>query len=268
LEIADHLVDTSVALIESIWKSANSSRSVPALKIFVQEFLRRSHCSFANLQLALLYIVRLKNRMEEQGIHLNIKSPYADFDHHHSQCPRPSQSEIMHFADIYDSQYNETLESLDFIHPALRCGRRMFLSALIVACKFLSDKPPSNQAWSTLAGLSIDEINSNERVFLAALSFDLNVAHDVYRKWTRVLLPISEPTSSVSLPAANVDAKSETSATSSPTFYSDASSSRTVSPAKVKTVTFNLPSDHEDSEFDSSDCETDYEDYDSTYILI
>ncbi|KAJ1550016.1 hypothetical protein HK096_009203 [Nowakowskiella sp. JEL0078] len=246
------LIDLSAALIESIWPPTKtaSSYGIPPLRTFVQEFLRRSHSSFSNLQLALFYLVRLNNRLQKKGIVLNPKAKNTMND--------PFETEDF-------CRQHECIE-MDFgsqqkYPPALRCGRRMFLAALILSCKYLSDKPPSNQAWAQLSGLSLSEINDNERAFLGSISFDSHVVYNVYVKWTQLLLRFIE-TSSVftqkkltEIDATNHSNKHEnvSSAASSPTtLYLESTSSRGSSPSFIESRSKNVFSD-EETDYDSED---------------
>lgn len=67
-------------------------------------------------------------------------------------------------------------------HPSL-CSRRMFLSALIIAWKFLSDRTYTNSAWSKISGLRVEEINANERCLLGMLGWTLDVKPTEWAQW-------------------------------------------------------------------------------------
>ncbi|KAI9219989.1 hypothetical protein BC828DRAFT_333530, partial [Blastocladiella britannica] len=51
------------------------------------------------------------------------------------------------------------------------CGRRLFLTSLILASKYLQDKNYSSRAWARISGLSALEINRNERAFARMLDY-------------------------------------------------------------------------------------------------
>lgn len=55
----------------------------------------------------------------------------------------------------------------------LHCFRRLWLSSLILASKFLEDQNYTLRAWCHLSGLSMKELKSNEMAVLDALNFDL-----------------------------------------------------------------------------------------------
>ncbi|KAK3673120.1 TAT-binding protein-like protein 7, AAA ATPase [Recurvomyces mirabilis] len=74
---------------------------------------------------------------------------------------------------------------------ALMCGRRMFLSALILASKYLQDRNYSAKAWSKMSGLPVKEINTNERTFLGKICWKLHIAEAVFKRWTDVVLKYS-----------------------------------------------------------------------------
>ncbi|KAK9241407.1 hypothetical protein V1525DRAFT_415990 [Lipomyces kononenkoae] len=71
---------------------------------------------------------------------------------------------------------------------ALHCGRRAFLTSLILASKYLQDKNYSARAWSKISGLSTTEINANEMSFLIAVDWKIHVPEETYERWSSVLL--------------------------------------------------------------------------------
>ncbi|KAK9245510.1 hypothetical protein V1506DRAFT_439782, partial [Lipomyces tetrasporus] len=70
---------------------------------------------------------------------------------------------------------------------ALHCGRRAFLTSLILASKYLQDKNYSARAWGKISGLPTTEINANEISFLKAVDWKIHVPEDVYERWSSVL---------------------------------------------------------------------------------
>ncbi|KAG6367292.1 hypothetical protein INS49_001479 [Diaporthe citri] len=150
----DNLVDSSTQIVEAIWPTSSvvcreeaSNSSVLPLRTFIQETLRRSRTSYSTLQVALYYLVLIKDHL-----------PDRDF----------------------------TMEQTDDCHAsrALQCGRRMFLAALILASKYLQDRNYSARAWSKISGLATHEINQNEMAFLLAVNWNLHVTEEVYNRWT------------------------------------------------------------------------------------
>lgn len=138
--------------------------SVLPLRTFIQETLRRSRTSYSTLQVALYYLVLIKDKL-----------PASDF----------------------------TMEQTDDCHSsrALQCGRRMFLAALILASKYLQDRNYSARAWSKISGLNTNEINQNEMAFVIAVNWKLHITEEVYHRWTDCVMkhspsqPPSPPTS-------------------------------------------------------------------------
>jgi hypothetical protein len=127
------------------------AKGVLPLRTFIQETLRRSQTSYSTLQVALYYLILIKPHV-----------PTFDF----------------------------TMEQPDDGHAtrALQCGRRMFLSALILASKYLQDRNYSARAWSKICGLSTHEINQNEMTFLVAVNWRLHITDAVFQRWTDVVL--------------------------------------------------------------------------------
>lgn len=147
-------LDSSTQIVEAIWPTSSvacreetNSSSVLPLRTFIQETLRRSRTSYSTLQVALYYLVLIKDQL-----------PAHDF----------------------------TMEQSDDCHAsrALQCGRRMFLAALILASKYLQDRNYSARAWSKISGLNTQEINQNEVAFLLAVNWNLHITEYVYNRWT------------------------------------------------------------------------------------
>lgn len=160
-------------MIETIWPlsvlscTLNSSLDSPdqaliGLRTFVQEVLRRSKTSYSTLQVALYYLVLIKSLV-----------PTRDFT----------------MEQLIDSPSNR----------AMQCGRRMFLTALILASKYLQDRNYSARAWSKISGLRTCEINANEMTFLAAIKWKLHVPEPLFNRWTDIVLKFLPSSSSPSV---------------------------------------------------------------------
>lgn len=160
--------DTSAQIVEAIWplssvacRSDIGNKGVLPLRTFIQETLRRSRTSYSTLQVALYYLILIKPHV-----------PKHDF----------------------------TMEQPDDVHSirALQCGRRMFLSALILASKYLQDRNYSARAWSKISGLNTLEINQNEMAFLLAVNWRIHITDAVFQRWTDIVLkytPTQPPSS-------------------------------------------------------------------------
>jgi hypothetical protein len=179
----DSLVDSSTQIVEAIWPLSSVScpnemgvKGVLPLRTFIQETLRRSRTSYSTLQVALYYLILIKPHV-----------PKHDF----------------------------TMEQPDDAHSnrALQCGRRMFLSALILASKYLQDRNYSARAWSKISGLNTLEINQNEMAFLLAVKWQLHITDAVFQRWTDIVLkytptlPPSPGSTSLSLEEQSVEWK-------------------------------------------------------------
>lgn len=159
--------------MEAIWplssvvcRSDIGNKGVLPLRTFIQETLRRSRTSYSTLQVALYYLILIKPHV-----------PKHDF----------------------------TMEQPDDAHSirALQCGRRMFLSALILASKYLQDRNYSARAWSKISGLNTLEINQNELAFLLAVDWELHITDAVFQRWTDIVLkytPTQPPSPGSSCP--------------------------------------------------------------------
>lgn len=148
-------------LINSIWCTSavngvetttnQSGSNVLPLQIFITETLRRSKTSYSTLQIALYYLILLK------------------------QC-------LPSFASAGQSGQANC--------RAMQCGRRMFLTSLILASKYLQDRNYSARAWSKISGLPLKEINDNERRFLSIVCWDLHVPKATFENWSKIVLNV------------------------------------------------------------------------------
>ncbi|KAG5974352.1 hypothetical protein E4U55_008223 [Claviceps digitariae] len=158
LNFVDALVDTSTHLVMAFWPLSSAvcgtelgDKAVLPLRTFIKETLRRSRTSYSTLQVALYYLVLIKPHVPKQNSTTELQ---ADDRH----------------AD-----------------RALQCGRRMFLAALILACKYLQDRNYSARAWSKISGLNTQEINQNEIAFLFAVKWQLHITEDAFQQFTRLI---------------------------------------------------------------------------------
>ena len=168
LILPDSPTDSAAQIVEVIWPLSSStcrssaalgSNDVLTLRGFIQDTLKRSRTSYSTLQVALYYLIVIKPHI-----------PDRDF----------------------------TQEQLHDDGPfalSLQCGRRMFLTALILASKYLQDRNYSNQAWSRLSGLSVQDINTNEMAFLSAVDWRLHISETIFQRWADIVLQYTTITS-------------------------------------------------------------------------
>ncbi|KIW97032.1 uncharacterized protein Z519_02424 [Cladophialophora bantiana CBS 173.52] len=154
-------------LITAIWPLSDrppmmsdcfNGAGVLRLDTFIKETLRRSKTSYSTLQVALYYLILLKSRM----------------------CQGPSKTG-------WRGESSERSQC-----RAMQCGRRMFLSALMLASKYLQDRNYSARAWSKISGLRSNEINENEREYLAQINYDLHVPKEAFDNWSKIVLILSK----------------------------------------------------------------------------
>ncbi|KAK9700669.1 hypothetical protein K7432_012083 [Basidiobolus ranarum] len=60
---------------------------------------------------------------------------------------------------------------------------RLFVISLILAHKLLEDYTYTNQTWSQIARIPLEEINHMEREFLISIQFNLHVSEEEYAQW-------------------------------------------------------------------------------------
>ncbi|KAK8212869.1 PHO85 cyclin-5 [Zalaria obscura] len=159
LNFVDNLVDSATQMVEVIWPlsvvphkgESGNCKGVLPLRTYIEETLRRSRTSYSTLQVALYYLILIKDHV-----------PKCDFTME-QQVDSPSAR-------------------------AMQCGRRMFLAALILASKYLQDRNYSAKAWSKMSGLKVSEINMNERAFLLAVNWKLHIPDCLFKRWTDIVL--------------------------------------------------------------------------------
>jgi hypothetical protein len=169
-DVTEHFVAMLIVfakrLITSIWPSSDCppmstecfGAGVLPLETFIRETLRRSKTSFSTLQVALYYLILLKSRMPQAQPAARCKTETSD----RAQC------------------------------RAMQCGRRMFLSALMLASKYLQDRNYSARAWSKISGLRSNEINENEREYLAKINYDLHLSKETFENWSKIVMILSK----------------------------------------------------------------------------
>ncbi|KAI8985287.1 hypothetical protein BDB01DRAFT_789583 [Pilobolus umbonatus] len=67
--------------------------------------------------------------------------------------------------------------------PIVKCGRRMFLAALICSHKYLYDNTFTNASWASISRLPVKEINQAEMALLEMLDYRLYVATELYHQF-------------------------------------------------------------------------------------
>ncbi|KAK9763767.1 hypothetical protein K7432_009276 [Basidiobolus ranarum] len=60
---------------------------------------------------------------------------------------------------------------------------RIFSIALLLASKYLEDRPFNNRTWSVITGLNSYETGVMEREFLACIHYQLHVCEEEFRNW-------------------------------------------------------------------------------------
>lgn len=139
------LVESSIIIISTIWPEANNTAERIPLKNFIKESLRRSRTCYSTFQVALYYLILLKESKTSSSV----------------------------------SNENNKIIS---------CGRRAFLTSLIIASKYLQDRNYTIKAWSAITGLSTTEIRNHELEFLKLVDWKVHVQPSVYNRWSSILL--------------------------------------------------------------------------------
>ena len=160
-------LDSATQLVGLMWPSSRGCNTnhnkLPSLSLFIRETLRRSRTSYSTLQVTLWYLVHLKvcvlrkRKAMGESITAGPEGEFQDGNNRPSSLP-------------------------------LGCGRRMFLSALILASKYLQDRNFTARAWSKITGLAATEIVVNETTFLSEIRWNLHLRHQDYLPWNYIIL--------------------------------------------------------------------------------
>ena len=147
--------------MENIWPLSAAAFHIDAasspiwalpLRTFIQEILRRGRTSYSTLHVTLYYMIRFYVLSHK----LTKK-----------QTRSPSRMRAMH------------------------CGRRMFLTALILASKYLQDYSYSARIWSKILGFNTSEINHHKLMFLEVVGWRLYISEASFRRWTNLILKLT-----------------------------------------------------------------------------
>ena len=180
------LLTVTTSFVETIWPlSRETPRSstdfngagVLPLRTFIQETCRRSKTSYSTLQIALYYLVLLKGVL-----------PDLDFTRE-----QPKESELADRASR-DPQILLGQPHGPSGSRVMQCGRRMFMSALMLAAKYLQDRNFSVKAWAKISGLSCTEINKNEKAYLQSIEYRLHLKKEHFDNWSQIVVELCQST--------------------------------------------------------------------------
>ncbi|SCU84804.1 LAMI_0C08944g1_1 [Lachancea mirantina] len=99
-----------------------------------------------------------------------------------------------YFHKLYSSKLHSVVDLPEFS----RCSRRIFLSCLILAHKYLNDRSFSMETWHCVSGLPSRDISSMERWCLNKLEYELFVTGEALLEWQNTVLHFGKVT-----PASN-----------------------------------------------------------------
>ncbi|ORX77708.1 hypothetical protein K493DRAFT_204889 [Basidiobolus meristosporus CBS 931.73] len=71
--------------------------------------------------------------------------------------------------------------------PSQGSEYQVFITSLILAHKFLEDDTYTNQSWSDISKIPVEQINKMERHFLKGIGYNLNVSQEEFIQWVEYL---------------------------------------------------------------------------------
>lgn len=101
--------------------------------------------------------------------------------------------------------------------PIVKCGRRMFLAALICAHKYLYDNTFTNTSWARISKLPVKEVNAAEKSLLDILDYRLYVPTEIYEKFESQLKEAMPQEPALPSPVINSNKRSLSSITTTNT---------------------------------------------------
>ncbi|KAJ1540519.1 hypothetical protein HK096_010848, partial [Nowakowskiella sp. JEL0078] len=76
---------------------------------------------------------------------------------------------------------------------SFKISPRVFITTtIILSQKFVDDRKHSKASWAKISGASVDALNSAEKICLAALEYQLNVAYETYTKWSEKISSLND----------------------------------------------------------------------------
>ena len=63
----------------------------------------------------------------------------------------------------------------------------IFVTALMLASKYLNDRNASNSAWSRISGIPLETLNKMEMKLLSFIEYKLHVEVDLFDRWIKFL---------------------------------------------------------------------------------
>ena len=58
---------------------------------------------------------------------------------------------------------------------------------MLCACKFMEDDIFTNTYYAKIIGITLDEINKLEEIFLSYIKYELYIRYDIYKKYEDLL---------------------------------------------------------------------------------
>jgi hypothetical protein len=177
-----------------------TSSDVPMLE-FIKEFLRRTKISYSVLMAALIYLLKFRQNLlkatitekineEVNGLksksrtrNRNIKD-LATFTQAQSFPITPPASPMLQntIPILYKLSERCTIQL-----NSLQTCKRIFMIAVMTASKVIYDQHSSNLAWAKFSGLSNNEINDYELLFLQILDYKLFIPVNTFQYWSCLL---------------------------------------------------------------------------------
>lgn len=121
----------------------------------IMNIFNQSRCSYANLLVALLYLVRYGQQgamRRRQGLMAN---------------------------SLYHGSGNNFL--------IIESGRQLLVTALMLASKYLHDRTASNKAWATMIDTPVRQLNLTEITFLTTIDHRLAVQGPLFVRWLKYI---------------------------------------------------------------------------------
>ncbi|KAG7698218.1 hypothetical protein KL930_001879 [Ogataea haglerorum] len=96
-----------------------------------------------------------------------------------------SSNPVLHVTMYYLLEVYAQRQQQLYLYPGLSsvtCPKRCFLTCLILASKYLQDQNYTLTTWSKITGLSVDELQTNERKILDLLRYKLHIKESEYKR--------------------------------------------------------------------------------------
>jgi hypothetical protein len=169
------IITMTEKLIRSFWPDSFVNPKLSPVSALIEQVLKHTKTTFSISMLAMVYLVRLYTALDAIRTRERCSSGVSG---NGTPCLYVPQK-------LNEKGLSYTI-----------CGRRMYITALMIAHKYHQEPAMKNVAWSNLTRLDLNEVNEMERQFLKLIQYNLHVSVTEYQLFVdRFLTDLPVPAS-------------------------------------------------------------------------